>query len=176
MMIFAAFWVMTGMIGAAIISSPALSNDLVRQHIPNAEYVGEGRLVYLFFDVYDATLYAPGGDWSEEEPLALSLDYLREIDGKKIADRSLEEMERLSGADKTVLNEWYQDMLQIFPDVVDGSNITGILSPSGESIFYFGGQEAGRVKDPEFGKYFFAIWLSPETSSPDLRRKLLGVR
>ena len=155
-------------------AAPVFASDFVRKHIPDAEFVGEGRLTYLFFDVYDAALYAPGGDWNEGEPLALSLSYLRDISGKQIADRSLEEMDRLGMQDKERLNEWYNDMIRIFPDVDDETNLTGVYTSDGETIFYKNNENIGSVEDPLFGKYFFDIWLNVDTSAPDLRKKLLG--
>ena len=32
------------------------------------------------------------------------------------------------------------------------------------------------ASDPEFGQYFLDIWLSPETTRPELRERLLGQR
>ncbi|MEM6782074.1 MAG: chalcone isomerase family protein [Pseudomonadota bacterium] len=157
-----------------IFSLPVQAAEIARKHIPDAEFVGEGRLTYMFWDVYDASLFAPGGDWEPGEPLALELIYLRDITGKQIADRSLDEMEDLGMDDSVRLNEWYNDMVRIFPDVTDGFVLTGVLTPRGETVFYKHDQEIGRVADPEFGHYFFDIWLSAETSAPDLRAKLLG--
>jgi hypothetical protein len=72
--------------------------------VPDAELVGQGRLKFLFWNVFDASLYAPDGTWSRDEPFALSVPYLR---------------------------------------------------------------------DPEFSRRFFDIWLGEETPRPELRAQLL---
>ena len=156
--------------------SPAYALDHIRSHVPKAQKVGEGRLTYMFWDVYDATLYAPQGDWNNDQPFALQLSYLREIEGKKIADRSAEEMRNQGIDDEVKLAAWHTQMRKIFPDVDEGVRLTGIHTDKGEAVFYRDNEEIGRINDPEFSRAFFDIWLNGKTSSPDLRRKLLGAR
>jgi len=148
----------------------------VQQHVPNANRVGQGTLTYLFWDVYRATLYAPSGSWKEGEPLALTLHYLRDFSGTSIADRSIKEMRQLGWEDEVKLAAWHKQMKQIFPDVKEGEDLTGILTPDGVTKFYQSGQLLGTVQDPKFGDAFFDIWLDQGTSAPELRRALLGMK
>ena len=148
--------------------------DHIFQHVPDAEIVGHGRMSVLFWDVYDATLFGPKGTWRKDKPFALKLDYLRELKGKKIADRSIEEMRGQGYSDEIKLAAWHEKMRKFFPDVDKGEVITGVYAASGEAIFYLGGNEIGRIKDPEFSRAFFNIWLDKKTSAPELRLKLLG--
>ena len=162
-------------IGVLALTIPAAhAADYVQEYVPAAETVGEGRLSVFMWDVYDARLYAPDGEWNEGKPFALELSYLRDIEGQKIAERSIEEMRDLGHTDEVKLASWYEAMERIFPDVDEGMQITGIYTKSGDSIFMLNGQEIGRIRDAEFSKAFFDIWLSEKTSSPDLRKKLLG--
>lgn len=154
--------------------TPAYAINHIRAHIPQAQKVGEGRMSVMFWDVYDATLYAPQGTWQEKEPFALQLSYLRNLEGKKIADRSVEEIRAQGFKDEVKLATWHAQMRKIFPDVDDGITLTGVNTKIGETVFYMDNIEIGRIKDPEFSKAFFNIWLSEKTSAPDLRRKLLG--
>lgn len=154
--------------------TPAYALDHIRTYVPNAEKVGQGRLTYMLWDVYDAALYAPSGDWQSDEPFALQLSYLRNIQGQKIADRSVEEIRAQGFSDEVRLADWHTQMRSIFPNVDEGIALTGVYTNAGETIFYEGDREIGRIKDPQFGRQFFNIWLSPQTSAPDLRRKLLG--
>lgn len=155
-------------------SSPAAGNDLVAKHVPSAQAVGKGRLSIFFWDVYDAVLLAPNGQWTAQAPFALSLTYLRDIDGRDIADKSAEEIRDLGLDDEVKLAAWHNQMLNIFPDVKEGTNLTGIYAGNGESIFFHKNKEIGRISDPDFGHYFFDIWLNTKTSAPQLRAKLLG--
>lgn len=155
--------------------TPAYALDHIRAFIPDAQKVGQARMTYLFWDVYDATLYAPKGKWQEGKPFALQLSYMRNLEGKKIADRSAEEIRGQGFTDEVKLATWHAQMRQIFPDVDKGVSLTGVYTEDGSTIFYRDSTEIGRVKDPDFGKAFFGIWLNKKTSAPDLRRKLLGV-
>lgn len=154
--------------------TPSYAFEYIKTYVPAAKKVGEGRLTYLFWDVYDATLYAPEGAWQENEPFALQLSYLRTLEGKKIADRSIEEMRKQGFSDEVKLATWHTQMRNIFPDVDDGISLTGVYTKKGDAVFYLDNTEIGRVQDPEFSKAFFGIWLDEKTSDPDLRRKLLG--
>ncbi len=163
---------MMAMLGIA----PAHAFEHIRINVPAAETVGKGRLSVMFWDVYDAALFAPGGQWRAEGPFALSLTYLRDIRGRAIADRSAEEIRKLGFGDEVTLATWHNQMRGIFPDVAEGTTLTGVYTEDGESIFYHDDQEIGRVRDPAFGRYFFNIWLDPQTSAPELRARLLGQR
>lgn len=152
----------------------ANANNNITTIIPDAQKVGEGRLSYLLWDVYDAELYAPQGRWKDGQPLALKLSYLMDIDGKKIADRSAVEIREQGIANEVQLATWHTQMRNIFPDVKKGETITGILTQDAQTVFYKNNDEIGRIKDPQFSKAFFDIWLNENTTSPDLRRKLLS--
>ncbi len=156
--------------------TPAYALDHIKASIPEAKLVGKGRMSVMFWDVYDAVLYAPGGTWKAGSPLALSLTYLRDLEGRAIADRSAEEIRKLGFTDEIRLAAWHSQMRRIFPDVTDGTTLTGIYNAQGESIFYHHGAEVGRITDPEFGRHFFNIWLDPRTSAPELRAQLLGLQ
>ncbi len=154
--------------------SPAYALDVIGTYVPDAEKVGQGRLKVMLWDVYDAALFAPNGQWQQDQPFALKLSYLRDIEGKKIADRSAEEIRTQGFTDEVKLADWHAQMRAIFPNVSSGSDLTGVSTQSGETVFYSGEQEIGRITDPDFGQQFFNIWLSTKTSAPELRRKLLG--
>lgn len=156
--------------------SPAYATDYIHSYVPDAAVVGEGRARVLVWDVYDARLIAPKGQWAETSPFALELKYLQAIEGRKIADHAIEEMRYIGFHDDGTLAAWHQEMLEIFPDVLPGTIITGIRSASGATIFYEAGKEIGRINDPAFTAHFFRIWLDPKTSAPALRQSLLNLK
>ena len=155
-------------------TSSAQAFDALNKHVPEAQKVGEGRFTKYIWDVYDAVLYAPQGSWKKDQPFALKLSYLRQLSGKKIADRSIEEIRGQGFTDEIKLAAWHTQMRRIFPDVYKGITLTGVYTQKGNAVFYKDGSEIGRIEDPEFSKAFFGIWLNKETSAPDLRQKLLG--
>ena len=51
--------------------STAHALESVQASVPDASVVGRGTLTYAFWDIYDATLYAPQGKWDRSKPFAL---------------------------------------------------------------------------------------------------------
>ena len=147
--------------------------DYVTKQVPEAKVVGNAMFTYLFWDVYDATLYAPKGEWQSNAPFALKLDYQRGLDGKKIAQRSVDEMRKQGISDEAKLSEWRDKMVALFPDVEDGDVITGVATSNRASEFYINGELVGKIEDENFTQAFFDIWLSEKTSEPKLRKALL---
>lgn len=154
---------------------PVFAAEPIQALVPHAKMVGEGRLSVVFWDVYDATLYAPKGKLAESQPYALSIRYLREIEGQDIADRSIEEMQGQGVSDEGRLAAWHSQMKQIFPDVQNGTVLSAVFIPGKKTIFYQGNKRIGIIKDAEFTTRFANIWLGENTSEPGLRRKLLGL-
>ncbi|MCM2344000.1 MAG: chalcone isomerase family protein [Alphaproteobacteria bacterium] len=155
-------------------ATPVWASDYISAYIPDAKTVGQGRMTFLMWDVYDATLYAQDGTWREGKPLALTLSYLRDLNGEDIARRSIEEMRRQGFNNEIRLATWFGQMKRIFPDVTTGVSLSGVLTPDGVTVFFRDGVEIGRINDPDFGLAFFNIWLSQSTSVPELRAQLLG--
>jgi hypothetical protein len=153
---------------------PELKSELL-----GARLLGEGTLRYMGLHVYDIRLWGEA-DFSVRDlqgsPLALELQYARSLDGKAIAERSLKEMKGLGSVDAAQAERWLQQMLQIFPDVKKGDRITGVQRPVETARFFVNGQPRGEVRDAEFTRLFFGIWLSPRTSQPRLREALLGAQ
>jgi hypothetical protein len=69
---------------------------------------------------------------------------------------------------------WLAEMQALFPDVRRGERLTGVHRPGESAAFWFNGQPHGQVRDAEFARLFFGIWLSPRSSDPGLRQALLG--
>ena len=151
---------------------PELSADL-----PGAQWVGTARMRYFTFNVYDAALWvAPGFSASRyaQSAFGLQLSYLRSLDGKAIAERSLTEMRRGTSLSAAQEQRWLAAMQDAFPDVKAGDRITGMHQPGVGARFWFNGTARGLVADAEFSRLFFGIWLAETTSEPRLRTALLA--
>ena len=149
----------------------------LRNALPSATLAGSSHATFWGFDVYAANLWVePGFKASEYErhAFALELTYLRDFTNEAIAKRSLDEMRRQPGFPPAQLKAWQQALRGAFPDVHKGDRITGIHRPGEETVFITNGQRTGVVRDAEFGRLFFGIWLSVHTSEPRLREALLA--
>ena len=157
---------------AALAAPAELAADL-----PQARLQGSGRLRFLGLRIYDIRLWAGaspvGAQWAGV-PLALELEYARSLDGAQIAERSLVEMRRQAEPAADTAERWLAAMKKVFPDVREGDRITGVNLPGQGARFFHNGRLRGEVRDTEFARLFFGIWLSPRTSEPALRESLLG--
>ena len=145
--------------------------------VPGARLLGSGTLRFMGLRIYDGRLWvganAPGSDW-QATPLALELQYLRNLKGELIAERSLKEMRRQGEIDDVTAERWLGNMKQLFPDVQQGDRITGVNLPGVGARFFVNGQRRGELREVDFARYFFGVWLSPRTSEPAMREQLLG--
>jgi hypothetical protein len=149
----------------------------VVQTIANARNMGTARLKVWGFEVYDARLWAEPefrADNYIRSSFALEIHYLRSFDNNAVADRSLKEMRGIGEINEAQAQQWLAQMRGIFPDIAQGDRLVGLHKPGEGASFVFNGKSVGEIRDPEFARLFFGIWLSPKTSHPQMRRELLG--
>ncbi|MGH8402917.1 MAG: chalcone isomerase family protein [Gammaproteobacteria bacterium] len=170
---------LSGYLAAARAAEIPKLPPLVMAAAPQLHLLGHGPLNYpfLFFHVhiYNAALYVTGPEWNPDAPYALAVTYARSFSGKSIADEGIKQLARLGYTDQAELSRWKRDMDQAFPDVHKGDTLVGFYLPAGETRFYVNGKLTADIEDPTFGPAFFSIWLSPKTSDPKLRAKLLNL-
>lgn len=145
--------------------------------LPGAQALGAATLRFLGMDIYAARLWVPAGfspGAYAQHPFALELRYFRSLSGRLIAERSLKEMRRQGPWSAAQEAGWLQAMLQAFVDVQAGDRISGLHTPGVGARFWFNGQPRGAVRDADFSRVFFGIWLSDASSEPQMRASLLG--
>jgi hypothetical protein len=161
----------------AVSTGPA---GAVRELAPPERYalqpVGQGTFRWLGLHVYDAALWAPEGKLDVSRPFALVVRYARALDGESIAERTIEEIERLGAGTPAQRNEWAVRLRGAIPDVEAGDQLTGVHRPGKGARFYLNDRLLGEIDDPAFASAFFAIWLDARTSLPALRAALIGAR
>jgi Chalcone isomerase-like len=163
--------------GAAVIAGPEDIRTELKELLPHNRLVGRGRLTYFGFQVYDARLWAAPGFRAEDlssQPFALELAYLRDFASADVAARSILEMRRSADISESQAKAWTQEMLRVIPDVKKGDRIMGANKPGIGAAFLVNGKPGGEIRDVEFARLFFGIWLSPKTSEPKLRSALLA--
>ena len=158
----------------------ALPEDMrpeLKELLPQNRLMGKGRLTFWGFQVYDARLWAMPGfkaDNFTAQPFALELAYLRNFDAVDVADRSIVEMRRTAPISETQAKVWAAEMVRVFPNMKKGDRIMGVNKPGVGVAYLVNGKPVGEIRDPEFAKLFFGIWLSVKTSEPKLRSALLA--
>lgn len=138
------------------------------------EKVGEARLKVMFWSVYDSRLYAEDGVYQQgKRPLKLEIQYLRDIRAADLVKRTGEEWEDL-GVTHERQDEWMDKLLALWPDVNKNDILTLELDADNHATFYRNDERLGTIEDGDFGRNFIDIWLSPDTSRPDMRLALIG--
>ena len=159
--------------------STALANSgVLKQALPEASVIGSGSFRWFGLKLYDASLWAVRGSFNPDNwqsaSLALELNYARSLEGRRIAEASIDEMKKLSIGTPAQHKAWDEAMKQVFPDVDKTTQLTGLYAPGQPTRFFRNGAAIGEITDPAFGPAFFAIWLHPKTTAPKLRTMLLG--
>lgn len=158
------------------ISFPSAHADW-KADVPHAQMIGKGDFRWFGLPIYSAQLWGQGRPAAFEQPFALELSYQREITRDRLVQASLDEMSEAPGAplSEKKRSQWRREMQQAFVDVEPGKRITGVYLPGLGCRFYVNEQLQHEVKDPEFARAFFSIWLGPHAHSPQLRQELLGL-
>ncbi len=165
----------------ATATAPVMGPDDMRAELnevlPGYRLIGKQRLTYWGFQVYDARLWALPGfkkDNIASQPFALELAYLRDFDAIDVAERSITEMRRSATISEAQAKTWIAEMVRVYPDFKKGDRVTGINRPGMGAAYLVNGKSTGEIRDVEFARLFFGIWLSPKTSEPKLRSALLA--
>jgi hypothetical protein len=152
----------------------ALQIQASEELLAKQKLIGKGRFSFLIWNVYDAKLYSPNGIYNTNQPFTLKLTYLRDILGVDIAKSTIDEIRKQGFKNELKLAKWNEQILRIFPDISTNESLTGTFTEKKTIIFYNDNKFIGEIKDKEFAKLFFDIWLGEKTSAPHLRKQLLG--
>jgi hypothetical protein len=168
---------------AALLAALACSNaaaelpPAVQQDGFQLARVGEGRLTWLGFGIYEASLWTPDGRFAgfeAGEPVALAMWYERKFTREQLIEITTGEWERLELAPAAVRAAWSRELRRLWQDVREGDNLTAVVVPGRETVFYNDAGLLGHLRDPDFGPAFLKIWLDARTAVQDLRVQLLG--
>lgn len=134
--------------------------------------VGSARFSVLFWDVYDSSLLTPSGTYDNSSKYLLEITYLRNIKSADLIERTEEQWQHL-GVDAIQYQNYLPQLKALWPDIKKGDRLS-LWVDSNNASFYFNNELSGSIDDGVFGNLFASIWLSPDTSEPKLRKKLIG--
>lgn len=161
----------------ALAREPAAPQHIEKE-IGQARLAGQGSFRWFGLKIYDAALWVGDKGYRAQAPaaakLVLDLRYARNLQGKKIAAASEDEMRKQSLGSAQQRASWQAAMENIFPDVNEGTHLSGVYLPNEGARFYLNGKFIGEIMDAEFSHAFFAIWLDPQTTAAQLRNALLA--
>ena len=153
------------------------ASDITHSPLPSLSdlhHCGSARLKVLFWEVYESHLFTPVNTCAEQaRPLYLEIEYLRDIKGEALVEQTAKEW-RQQGLEAAEQERWLEQLGALWPDVAPGDRIGLYLDSHGAANFYFNDQLLGHIADAAFGRHFVGIWLSENTTRPNLRKQLLG--
>jgi len=155
------------------IDAPALPPAVVLL-APGLRAQGGGEMTFFGLSIYDGWYWGDGPTWSTDRAYALDLHYHRNLDAALIAQRSVDEMEKIGRSTVEQRQRWGEAMRRVFPNVRIGDRITGLHLAAGTVRYFHNGAPIGEIADDGFAQAFFGIWLDPKTSRADFRKKLFG--
>lgn len=148
----------------------------IRQALPEARLAGKGKHTWFGLLIYDAALWVGKQGYAghqAKEPFVLELRYARSLGGMRIAQASIEQMQKVGVGSSAQHASWLASMQATFPDVQEGTRLCAWFAPKAATRFFLNGKPLSEIADPEFGPAFAAIWLSSASTAPHLREALL---
>ncbi|PKG76135.1 hypothetical protein CXF83_05680 [Shewanella sp. Choline-02u-19] len=142
--------------------------------VASFQEVGRGEMQWWWFTLYRARLLTPDGAYRQGQyPLVLDIEYYQDIPSSRLLEATLDQWQHL-GLDDNRQLLWQTTLSELWPDVTEGDKLSlKVMSPQ-VSQFYFNGKPLSKAMPAGFSDDFLSIWLSDQTSRPDLRKQLLG--
>ncbi|WP_047047772.1 chalcone isomerase family protein [Vibrio mexicanus] len=162
------------LINTIIISTSLFAASVFSSPLKELNKVGEGEMQYLFWTLYTAELYRDANFQDENQSQALRIVYEKSISKDALIEATAQQWEHLNYSQEDI-DRWIEPLESLWPNVEPGDALTLKTDETGVSQFYFGDQSLGKIQDPEFGDAFLSIWLSQNTTEPELRKQLLGL-
>ena len=144
------------------------------KQIAELKVVGQAEMRWLLFPLYRVTLKTSDGQYQiNRYPQMLDILYLRNIDKQDLLAATDGEWKGL-GISPAQRKEWIRQLGNLWPSIKRGDRLAFQVDPQGQNYFVYNGKRIGGVADKSFGKAFLSIWLSPKTSRPGIRQRLLS--
>jgi hypothetical protein len=159
---------------ATEVSQPNTLDGVLKEH--DYIQVGETTFSILFWDLYNSKLQTTSGKYpiqSENDQLLYNINYLADISGKDLIERTVEQWQHL-GINPEIYQAYLPVLEKIWPDIEAGDTLSLHVN-NNKSFFYYNNELIGEVGQQEFSQLFLDIWLSANTSEPKLRLELLGI-
>lgn len=139
------------------------------------QQVGNCKLTWLWFDVYQAKFYTiTGGYQIDQYPQLLHIQYLRDITAENLIEATIEQWQHLGFSDEDI-KKWQQSIRSLWPEINKNDQLSVKALNKNHVVFFYNQTFLNEIISTNFADAFLAIWLSPKTSKPKLRQQLLGI-
>lgn len=149
---------------------PAYAKAHAKQELTQ---VGSGTYRKVGLRIYNATLFAPGGEYDANKPYALKLQYKRALSKETLTGAVYDGIKEQDVADEDTLQRWKKTLDEVLPAVKNGDVILGLSVPGKDARLFYNGKEIARIREPAFADAFFGIWVGSKADAK-LYAELLG--
>lgn len=143
--------------------------------------VGQADFSFLWFDVYQASLYHPQGHFNFEQLVGtrLELNYKVNLKSNELVKGTKKQWQELGFEIDQQREGWLQQLGVIWPNIEDGDSLAFSVLPSGAGEFALSRQGGeyktiGVIDSAIFSEEFLAIWLADRNDHKEFRLALLG--
>ena len=140
---------------------------------PGMHPFGKGRHSWWGIQMYDATLWIVGPQWSAAETHALDLEPSRVVPADTLVKNAIKEMRELKVGDESKLKTWQAEMIKVIPNVRPGDQVVIFCPDTNRTLIYLNDSSNGEVDDPSFCPAIMSVWLHPQTKHQAMRKSLL---
>jgi hypothetical protein len=142
--------------------------------------MGVREATFMKVDVYVAGLYVqnvtsnPSTLINADEPKMLMLKFVRDVERKDIVDAWNQGFRSNATVPAAKLKPYIDQLNSWMPEFKHGDTLAFIYTPGEGVAVEVNNERKGVIKDPDFARSLFSIWLGPNPPTADLKRGLLG--
>ena len=136
--------------------------------------VGQATFSWLFWDLFDGSLWSTDGRFAWDKPFALTLTYRTDFSAQELTDQTMSELDRLTNWSDDTLASFTGEVARCMADVRNGDRFTATGAIPDRVVLYQNGQQRCSLEKPGLRGQFFRIWLSDNSKFPAKSRQLTG--
>ena len=152
------------------------ASEVWRTQLQSPTIIGEGTLKIFLWEVYDISLLSDDAPFSWHKDFVLEFVYKRDLTKDEVIEASLKEMQRQKNITDSQIERWQQYLQQGIKSVQPATKAALFWTDRGTITFYYEGKAPVSISDAAFAQAFIKIWLGADTSEPELRKALLGLK
>ncbi|MDN2662228.1 chalcone isomerase family protein [Psychromonas sp. 14N.309.X.WAT.B.A12] len=137
--------------------------------------VGRATFSVFIWDIYQSQLSTSSGVYPDPEGVIVyQIKYLKSIESKQLIKKTIEQWVHLGFASERY-SSYLEQLRNMWPDIKEGDQLA-FVAQGNNSAFYYNERFIGQIDGKDFRNIFMAIWFSENTSQPELRDTLLGIK
>ena len=132
---------------------------------------------FFLLDVYDISLCVDDEKYLYPHKIfqtnfTIIINYNMNFNKKELSESSIKEINRYYNISKKDQNEYYKQLISIFPNVKKGDIIKAQYNKAKFIDFYHNDLPIGKISDQKFSKIFLDIWLHKDNKYQKMTKDL----